>query len=67
MRTDDGTENSLVEALHTYLMHSTSNDNTDLCCFAIGRSTANQRIEAYWSQLVMALAGGLTFSKIFVT
>ena len=57
MRSDDGTENSLVEALHTYLRYSTSNDNTDLCCFAIGRSTANQRIEAYWSQLVKDAPG----------
>lgn len=52
MRSDDGSENSSVEALHTYLTYNTSNDNTNLCCFAIGRSTANQRIEAYWSQLV---------------
>lgn len=53
MRSDDGSENSLVEAIHTYLRYSNSNgDNADLSCFAIGRSTANQRIEAYWSHLV---------------
>jgi hypothetical protein len=52
VRSDDGTENSLVEALHTYLIFSTTNNDVDSSCFAIGRSTANQRIEAYWSQLV---------------
>ena len=42
----------MVEALHTYLIFSTTNNDVDSSCFAIGRSTANQRIEAYWSQLV---------------
>ncbi len=52
VRSDDGTENSLVEALHTYLIFSTTNNDVHSSCFAIGRSTTNQRIEAYWSQLV---------------
>ncbi len=54
IRSDDGSENSLIEAIHTYLRYSNSDNDTpvDSCCFAIGRSTANQRIEAYWSHLV---------------
>lgn len=52
IRSDDGTENSLVEALHTFLRSSHDDENACLGCFAFVRPTANQRIEAYWSQLV---------------
>ena len=54
IRSDDGSENSLIEAIHTYLRYANSDNDTpsDSCCFATGRSTANQRIEAYWSHLV---------------
>ena len=52
IRSDDGTENSVIEAIHTYLRSSHNDDNAGERCFVIGRSTANQRIEAYWSQLV---------------
>ena len=52
-RSDDGSENSLIKAMHTYLCFTNSgNDNPSDSSFAIGRSTANQRIEAYWSHLV---------------
>lgn len=51
VRSDDGTENSLTEAIHTYLC-SEYRSGGAVGCFNIGRSTANQRIEAYWSHLV---------------
>lgn len=38
--------------MHTYLRSSHIDENAGEICFIIGRSTANQRIEAYWSQLV---------------
>ena len=52
MRSDDGTENSTLEALQTFLRSSHNNENAGLGCFAIGRPTANQRIKSYWSQFV---------------
>lgn len=52
IRSDDGTENSMVEAIHTFLRSSQSDEDAGVGCFLIGRSTANQRIEAYWSHLV---------------
>ena len=52
VRSDDGTENSMVEAVHTFLRSSHSDEDAGLACFLTGRSTANQRIEAYWSHLV---------------
>ncbi|KAL9959657.1 hypothetical protein ACROYT_G032997 [Oculina patagonica] len=52
VRSDDGTENSMVEAVHTFLRSSHSDEDAGLGCFLTGRSTANQRIEAYWSHLV---------------
>ena len=52
MRSDDGTENSTLEALHTFLRSSHNDENAGPGCFTIGRSTANQRIESYWSQFV---------------
>lgn len=52
VRSDDGTENCLIEAIHTCLRSDHSDDDAGLGCFAIGRSTSNQRIEAYWSHLV---------------
>ena len=51
VRSDDGTENAVVEAIHTFL-RSTHGNTTGLGSFLIGRSTSNQRIETYWSQLV---------------
>ena len=50
IRSDDGTENSVIEALHTFLRYA--DENAGPGCFNIGRSTANQRIESYWSQFV---------------
>ena len=52
IRSDDGTENCLIEAIHMCLRAEHSDEHTGLGSFTIGRSTANQRIEAYWSHLV---------------
>ena len=52
IRLDDGTENSVIEALHTFLRSSHADKNANPGCFNIGRSTTNQRIESYWSQFV---------------
>ena len=52
IRSDDGTENCLVEPIHTYLRSSSGDPAGALESFAIGRSTSKQRIEAYWSHLV---------------
>ena len=45
MRSDDGTENSIVEAIHTFLRSSHQDENAGLGTFSIGTSTSNQRIE----------------------
>ena len=52
IRSDDGTENRVIEAIHSYLRSGHNDENAGVRCFAFGRSTANQRSEAYWSQLV---------------
>ena len=52
MRSDDGTENSVVEALHLFLRSAHDDEDVGYGCFSIGRSTSNQRIEAYWSHLI---------------
>ncbi|PFX12696.1 hypothetical protein AWC38_SpisGene23301 [Stylophora pistillata] len=49
VRSDDGTENSMVAAVHTFLRSSHSDEDAGLGCFLTGRSTTNQKIEAYWS------------------
>lgn len=69
MRSDDGTENSMVAELHTFLRSSHSDEDAGLGCFLTGRSTANQRIEAYWSHLAKDGPGWWInfFLKICVT
>jgi hypothetical protein len=52
MRSDDGTENSVIEAIHTCLMAFHDDTNNGMGSFIIGRSTSNQRIEAFWSHLI---------------
>ena len=52
IRSDDGTEKSVIEVLHTFLRSSHADKNAGPKCFNIGRSTANQRIESYGSQFV---------------
>ena len=56
IQSDDGTENSMVESIHTFLRTSQSDEDAGVGCFLIGRATPNQRIEAYWLHLVK---GGL--------
>lgn len=41
----------LLDAVHTFLRSSHNDEDAGLGCFLTGRSTANQRIEAYWSHL----------------
>lgn len=50
IRSDDGTENSTMETLRTFLRSSHNDEYAGPGCFTIGRSTANKRIESYWSQ-----------------
>jgi hypothetical protein len=52
MRSDDGTENSIVEALQIFLRSQHDDEYSGLASFSIGTSTSNQRIEAYWSHLI---------------
>ena len=52
IRSDDGTENCVIEAIHTFLRSSDNDEHAGLASFLIGSSTSNQRIEAYWSHLV---------------
>lgn len=52
MRSDDGTENSIVEALQIFLRSQHDDEHAGLASFSIGTSTSNQRIEAYWSHLI---------------
>ena len=50
IRADNGTENILIEKTQKALMALSSDRNLD-DCFLYGKSTANQRIEAWWSIL----------------
>lgn len=52
MRCDDGTEKSVVESLHLFLRSTHDDEDVGYDCFSIGRSSSNQRIEAYWSHLI---------------
>ena len=52
IRSDDGNENSSVEALQIFLRSQHNDEYSGLASFAIGTSTSNQRIEAYWSHLI---------------
>ena len=52
VRSDDGTENCMIEAIHTFLRTNNNDEDAGLSSFLIGSSTSNQRIEAYWSHLV---------------
>ena len=50
MRSDMGTENGHVEEMHRFLRRN-GTDTQSQNCFFYGRSTANQRIEFWWSIL----------------
>ena len=51
MRCDRGTENSLVRSLHIALRMDHDDSLSGYRSFRYGRSTANQRVECFWSQL----------------
>ena len=46
IRADRGNENTVVAGLQRYFLRSTDSGNS---CFMFGSSSANQRIEAWWS------------------
>ena len=46
IRADRGSENTVVAGLQRYFLRSTDSGNS---CFMFGSSSANQRIEAWWS------------------
>jgi len=48
VRTDEGTENGLIQQLQLFFHH---NSNSSYPPYISGASTANQRIEAWWSML----------------
>ncbi|XP_057304634.1 uncharacterized protein LOC130641714 [Hydractinia symbiolongicarpus] len=50
IRSDDGTENSIVEAIQIALRSAHDDEFQGLASYLIGASTANQRIESLWSQ-----------------
>ena len=52
IRSDDGTENSIVEPLQIFFRSWHADEHSGLASFSIGTSTSNQRIEAYWSHLI---------------
>lgn len=51
IRSDDGTENSILEAVQIALRLGHSDTYAGINSFIIGTSPANQRIESFWSQL----------------
>ena len=57
VRTDDGTENSIIEPIQMSLRSRHDDEYSGEESFKVGRSTANQRIEAFWSQLIKDRVG----------
>ena len=51
VRTDRGTENTLMAAMQCFLRRSHGDDHASLKAHIYGPSTSNQRIEAWWSHL----------------
>ncbi|XP_070548944.1 uncharacterized protein [Ptychodera flava] len=52
MRADPGTENDTVAAMQIYLRQQGNDPYSGEDSFIYGKSTANQRIEAFWSHLL---------------
>ncbi|XP_057301730.1 uncharacterized protein LOC130636125 isoform X1 [Hydractinia symbiolongicarpus] len=50
IRSDDGTENSLIEPIQITLRAEHDDEFAGLASYAIGTSPSNQRIESLWSQ-----------------
>ena len=57
VRSDDGTENSIIEPIQMSLRSQHDDEYSGEESFKVGRSTANQRIEAFWSQLIKDRVG----------
>lgn len=53
IRADKGTENGIVEILQTYFRFNCDDEFSGPRSFMYGKSTSNQRIEAWWSILRM--------------
>ena len=57
IRSDNGTENCMVEIIQKALRHNHDDNNAGEYSFLTGKSTANQRIESWWNQLRRNAAG----------
>ena len=64
LKTDDGTEQSLIEPIHIYLRSLKDETGDTLNSFSIVSGPGNQRIESYWSKFVVDLVGGNHFFRI---
>ncbi|XP_057303686.1 uncharacterized protein LOC130641062 [Hydractinia symbiolongicarpus] len=51
IRSDDGTENSIIEAIQICMRADHTDEYAGLGSFIVGSSPNNQRIECFWSQL----------------
>lgn len=51
IRSDDGTENAIIEAMHIALRSGDNDAHSGVNSFIVGTSPANQKIESFWSQL----------------
>ena len=49
IRCDEGTENTLIQILQPYLRMDSDDAYAGEKSFLVGKSTSNQRIEAWWS------------------
>ena len=59
VRSDRGTENVVFAGIQQYFRHNDTDQFAGRNSFRYGTSTANQRIEAWWSQLRRHRANGL--------
>lgn len=57
IRSDRGIETPMLAAAHHEFIKGTREDASFDSCFRYGTSTANQRIESWWSQLTKSTIG----------
>ena len=50
IRSDDGTENFIMEAIQIALRSAQSDEHAGVNSFMVGTSPVNHRIESFWSQ-----------------
>ena len=64
---DQGTDNVNIAGSQRFLIRNHSDDSSGYPSFQFGKSTTNQRIESFWSQLFSYVAhvqfGGFSFFK----